>query len=62
MNRRIHSPLFLWGAPSGFGVLLHAELRNRLLDPQGGQPRGTVGVPTFAHYPAHYSQRLQIRS
>jgi len=61
MNSRIPSPLLLPGAQSGFGVLLDAELRDGLLDAQGGEPRRAVGVPALPHDPAHHPQRLPSR-
>lgn len=39
--------------------LLLAELRQRLLDPQGCEAGGAVGVPALPHNLGHHPQGLQ---
>lgn len=41
--------------------LLLAELRQRLLDPERGEPGSTVGVPTLPHNLSHDPQSLHTR-
>ena len=56
----LHVSFFAEGAPavSHLDVLLHAELRQSLLDAQRGQPRRPVGVPALTHDLTHHTQRL----
>ena len=51
--RRARAP-----AASHLDVLVHAELRQSLLDAQRSQPRRTVGVPALTHDLTHHTQRL----
>lgn len=44
---------------SHLDVLLHAELRQSLLDAQCRQSRRAVGVPALPHDLPHHTQRLQ---
>lgn len=46
------------GVGSHLDVLLHAELRQGLLDAQGGEPGRSVGVPALPHDLPHHTQRL----
>lgn len=46
------------GVGSHLDVLLHAELRQSLLDAQGGEPGRSVGVPALPHDLPHHTQRL----
>lgn len=46
------------GLGSHLDVLLHAELRQGLLDAQGGEPGRSVGVPALPHDLPHHTQRL----
>lgn len=46
------------GWASHLDVLLHAELRQGLLDAQGGEPGRSVGVPALPHDLPHHTQRL----
>lgn len=41
-----------------FYPLLLAELRERLLDAQGGEASSPVGIPAFSHDLCHHPQSL----
>lgn len=61
-SMKVRRPLVKTGCDDGNGLhldaLLLAELRQRLLDAQRGEPRRSVSVPALPHDLRHHTQSL----